>query len=244
MIQVVDRTFDILEMLARADRPLSNTDIAASLGIAVQTTNNLLRTLYNRGYVSQDSSRHYRLGAQCFFLGSFADRWSALRRRLAEPLRELVAESGFTAFAGVIENDRLLSIALLQPGERELLSPPQGWWDELHSTASGRLLLALLPAAERARLFARTARRQVTGKTVVDTAELETLCAGIARAGYAEVRDESRLGVSSLAIPLHDLGGQVIAALAVSGGNRQWDRMPLPAKRRLLEHAAGRLEKG
>ena len=89
LIQVLDRALDLLEMLAQAKTPLRATDIAREMGVSLQSANNLLRALYLRGYLSQDESRSYRLGPQCLYLGSFADRWSELRAAVAGPLAEL-----------------------------------------------------------------------------------------------------------------------------------------------------------
>ncbi len=242
MIQVVDRTFDILEMLARDNVPMSNSEIAARMNLGIQTVNNLLRTLYARGYVTQDESRNYLLGAQCFYLGSFADRWKTVRQMVAEPLKQLVRASSFSGFVGVLDNDRLLGIALLSPGETNLIHPRQDWWNELHSTATGRVLLAALSPSERARIFARTTRRKYTGKTIIDAKELERICAKTARDGYAEVKDESRAGVSSLAVPLHDISGKVFAALALHATDNAWKRVSLEAKLTHLMNTVKRLE--
>ena len=92
LIQVLDRALDLMEMLARSKTPLRATDIAREMGLSLQSANNLLRALYLRGYLSQDESRSYRLGPQCLYLGSFADRWSELRAAVAPALAELTRE--------------------------------------------------------------------------------------------------------------------------------------------------------
>ncbi len=48
MIQIVDRTFDLLEFLARQKESVSNSVIAEEMGISIQSANNLLRNLYRR----------------------------------------------------------------------------------------------------------------------------------------------------------------------------------------------------
>ena len=80
LIQVLERAFDILEMLGRTKRAYRSSEIAAELNLSQQTVNNLLRTLYERGYLSQTERREYRLGGQCFYLGACADRWQELRK--------------------------------------------------------------------------------------------------------------------------------------------------------------------
>ena len=151
LIQVLERAFDILEMLARGNAPMRATDIAAELGLSIQTVGNLLRTLYERGYLSQDAKRFYRLGGQCFYLGSYADRWKDLRKAADRVIPELRRETGLLVFIGVIESDKLFCITLdngNEPGP-----PSQRWADELHSTACGRLLLAGLSAEDRKKLL-------------------------------------------------------------------------------------------
>lgn len=164
LIQVLDRALDLMEMLARSKTPLRATDIAREMGLSLQSANNLLRALYLRGYLSQDESRSYRLGPQCLYLGSFADRWSELRAAVAPALAELTRKTGLSGFVGIIENDKLLCVALV-PAELPKLpiQPPQLWMEELHCTACGRVLLAALTQEERRRLFARTTRRKITG---------------------------------------------------------------------------------
>ena len=243
LIQVLDRALDIMELLARAEKPMRSVDIAREMGVGLQTLNNQLRTLYLRGYLSQDASRCYRLGPQCFYLGSFADRWSGLRSAVVEPLGRLVRETGLAGFAGVVENDKMLAVALLNPGETAPRQPPQLWAEELHSTACGRVLLAAMTETGRHKLLARTTRRNLTGRTVVDPAALDALCREVLLAGYAEVRGESRPGVSSVAVPVRDASGRTYAALALSGGDGQWEESTLSEKVMALSRAAEALPK-
>lgn len=238
MIQIVDRTFDLLEFLARQKESVSNSVIAEEMGISIQSANNLLRTLYRRGYVSQDCKRNYRLGARCIYLGSYADRWGALRARLAAPVKQLVAETGYVAFAGVIENDRMLCIIMQDPSQTEPYIPQQRWYDELHSTASGRVLLAALSKKERGRLYKRICREISSRKNPLSEKALAALCEETEAIGFAEVHDESVQGVSSIAIPLLGEEGHVVAALALSGPDSSWNRLRREEKVGMLRRAA------
>jgi IclR family acetate operon transcriptional repressor len=243
LIQVVDRAFDILELLADTQDGLSSGEIALRVGVSLQSANNLVRTLYRRGYLAQVAGRRYRLGSQCFYLGSFADRWGGMRDAAAEPLRELVEKSHLTGFVGVIENDRLLCVAMLNPGETSVRQPPQLWADELHCTASGRVLLAALSGRERKRFLARVSRRQKTEATVVEAAALESSCEAVRQAGFAELVHESRPDTSSLAVPLHDVSGHVVAALGLAGADPSWRVAALETKLAWMSTAVARLER-
>jgi len=241
-IQVVDRALDLLELLASEESPVSTTSLAGQLGISVQSANNLLRVLYRRGYVSQDRSRRYRLGPQLCVFGNAAARWEHLRRMTEPALIELNRRSGFGAFAGVLENDRLYCCAHILPGGGPAPLTRQSWTEELHSTAGGRVLLAALSPEERKKLFARTTRRRMTRKTVLDLEELEKICLKVREAGFSEVKEESRDGVCSMAIPLRDFSGAVIAELGIYGPAPAWAKTSRKQKRALLESVRARLE--
>ena len=241
-IQVVDRTLDLLELLASESAAVSTTSLAGRLGISAQCANNLLRVLYRRGYVSQDRSRRYRLGPQlCIFAGAAA-RWEQLRQVTEHALIELNRRSGFGAFAGVLENDRLYCCAHILPGGEPAPLTRQSWTQELHSTAGGRVLLAALSPEERKKLFARTTRRRMTRKTVLDLEELEKICLAVRDEGCAEVKEESRDGVCSMAIPLRDFSGKVIAELGIYGPAPAWSKITRKQKRTLLESVRANLE--
>lgn len=239
LIQVLERAFDILEILARRDTPMRATDIAKELGLSLQTTGNLLRTLYERGYLSQDAKRFYRLGGQCFYLGSYADRWKKLRKAADRAIPELCKATGLLVFVGVIESDKLFCISLRSGSE---LDPPsQRWADELHSTASGRLLLAGLSPEERKKLLARTLRKK-TRKTVTNPDQLERICQTIQKQGFAEIHGESVEQIHSIAVPIRNRDGKIIAALALSGGDSDWKQTSRKEKLNLMIRTANAIQ--
>lgn len=241
-IQVVDRAFDLLELLACENAPMSTKVLAERLGVSAQSANNLLRVLFRRGYVSQDRSRHYRIGPQFCVFGDSTARWERLRKVMEPVLVELNRRSGFGAFAGVLENDRLYCCAHVM-SDGKIASPTrQSWTGELHSTAGGRVLLAALAPAERKKLFARTTRRPMTRKTVIDPEKLEIICRITKKNGYAEVKEESRDGICSIAVPVHDFAGTVIAELTLYGSSSVWEDSSCEQKKELLEAARKRLE--
>ena len=217
LIQVLERTIDVLDLLAAEPEPMRAADIAEKLGISPQCIGNLLRTLYHRGMVSQDAERRYRLGPHCFYLGFFADKWRMLRESSRPLVRELRDRSGDTVFLGVIENDKLFCLSLLRNEDRYFTFPPQFWTEQLHSTACGQLLMALLSKEERRKMMKRIGRRRITEKTITDPAALEARCEEVAAAGFAEVLEESVRDIWSLAVPVLAPNGKILAALSLSG---------------------------
>jgi IclR family KDG regulon transcriptional repressor len=84
------------------------------------------------------------------------------------------------------------------------------------TTSTGKTLLAALPAAELDLRLAGWQPERCTPFTIVDEATLRVRLREIADRGWAENREESRVGVVSVAAPVRGACGAVIAALSVA----------------------------
>jgi IclR family pca regulon transcriptional regulator len=80
----------------------------------------------------------------------------------------------------------------------------------------GRVLLAALPSDAREAYLGRARLTLLTPFTVTDPARLREVLAGVAEAGWAVVDQELEEGLRSIAVPVHDRDGQVVAAMNVS----------------------------
>jgi IclR family pca regulon transcriptional regulator len=85
-----------------------------------------------------------------------------------------------------------------------------------HATSLGRVLLAGLPADQRAQWLRDAALKPLTDRTVTDPDRLDAMLEQTARDGYALVDQELEEGLRSIAVPIHGRDGQVLAALNVS----------------------------
>jgi IclR family pca regulon transcriptional regulator len=85
-----------------------------------------------------------------------------------------------------------------------------------YATAMGRVLLAGLPGPERAGILARTELQPLTRRTVTSAARLGEILDRAGRDGYVLVDEELEEGLRSIAVPVHDRTGRVVAAVNVS----------------------------
>jgi len=134
---------------------------------------------------------------------------------LAQPsLRRLAEESGETANLFVPMPAGIDAIA--QVDGRHLLGAMNWIGHELglHCTAAGKVFLAFgvseLPDGE---------LEQMTPATIVDHQRLERELEAVRDQGYATLVDELEPGLSAVAAPVRDRGGEVVAALTVSGAS-------------------------
>jgi DNA-binding IclR family transcriptional regulator len=100
----------------------------------------------------------------------------------------------------------------------------------LHCTASGKLLLAMLPKPARERLMANLTLTRYTEHTLTDRARLAAELARIRGAEHSTDDEEYHAGLVCAAVPVFDAGRRVCAAVAV---HAPVSRMPLA---RVLDH--------
>jgi IclR family transcriptional regulator, pca regulon regulatory protein len=84
------------------------------------------------------------------------------------------------------------------------------------ATSMGRVLLAALPEAELNARLDGMELRPLSAHTITDPATLRAVLERVRRQGWAAVDQELEEGLRSLAVPIHDASGTVIAALNVS----------------------------
>jgi IclR family pca regulon transcriptional regulator len=81
--------------------------------------------------------------------------------------------------------------------------------------ATGRMLLGGLTAEEREVRLAGMEFRPITARPATDPVELRQSIAAAARDGYPPCDEELKLGLRSLALPVGDVSGAVVAAMSV-----------------------------
>ncbi|MGW2856533.1 IclR family transcriptional regulator, partial [Streptomyces sp. NPDC001215] len=87
----------------------------------------------------------------------------------------------------------------------------------VHATSSGKILLAHLPAKERARVLAASGLRKLTPHTLTARTKLEKNLAEARERGYAVTLEELEIGLHAMAAPIRSRDGEVIAAISASG---------------------------
>jgi IclR family pca regulon transcriptional regulator len=192
------------------------SEVAARSGLTRAGARRILLTLQALGYVQTDG-RLYRLTARILDLG-FAYLSSMPIWNLAEPVMEaLVAQVHESCSAAVLEGTDIVYV--LRVPTQQIMRITLGVGSRLPAwcTSMGRVLLADLPEDElRARLQASEVQLR-TRHTVTDLDTLVARIAQVRRQGWCIVNQELEEGLISLAAPLTNRAGRVVAALNISG---------------------------
>lgn len=225
-IRSVDKVVDILELLAHEGQGLALGDLAKRLDLNASTAHHLLATLKARGLVAQDErTKIYRIGYRLVALVSTFLSSTDLYMAGIGPVEELRDLSGETSYLSVFQGHEVAAIVTLagmRPVQaRRFHRPGQS---KLHSTATGKLLLAYLPPSEAEALLTSTELAPFTPHTITDPQRLLADLAEIRARGYALDSEEDYVGIECVAVPVFTAGGQCVAAASVSYPTASADR--------------------
>jgi len=193
------------------------SDLARHLGLGKSTVHRLLSTLAAEGMLDQDPmTGRYHLGLAVFDMVTAVPRQMVLHEAVLSPMTELRNRTGETVHVGVLDNRHVVYVERLDSPNTIRTFQGIGRRNWVHSTATGKVLLAYLKPADLSLLLDDWAPPRLTSSTITDVKALRKQLVRVRRLGYAENREESEKGVWSIAAPIRDTSLTVIAALSVA----------------------------
>ncbi|MEN3609626.1 IclR family transcriptional regulator [Plantactinospora sp. ZYX-F-223] len=199
-----------------ADHPqLTLSEVARATGLTRAAARRFLLTLVELGYMRTDG-RLFSLRARILELG-YAYLSSLSLPEVAQPhMESLVAEVHESCSMSVLDADEVVYVARVPTKRIMTVAISVGTRFPAYATSMGRVLLAAQPAQWLDNYLDTAELRPLTRRTVTDPARLRTILNRICNQGYAIVDQELEEGLRSLAAPIRDADGAVIAALNVS----------------------------
>ena len=220
MIQAIDRAARVLASLQGA-RHLGISELAAELQLPPSTVHGIVRSLYDHGLVAKEpGSNRYMLGPALLKLSNVYLDTLDVRARAMRWTRELSRRTGLATRLGAELFDEVIIIHHNRRTDGSEQMPETGLAIPAHASAMGKVLLAYHPDVAD-ELLSRPLR-SLTDATITDPAKLMLQFAQIAARGIATEEDEAVLGESSIAAPVADRSGTVIAAVAVVLPTSEW----------------------
>ena len=214
----------VLEALLRAGRPVTLTELMQSTGLPKPSLHRTLALFEDAGYVAREpAGRAYAVGSRLASLGLAIlthDSVATLRNAI---LRQLVADIGETCNLAMLRRGEVVYLDRVEAEWALRLHLPVGSTIPAHCSASGKLLIAALPAGQRAALLASMPLARFTERTLTDRTLMEKELDRIAAAGYALDNEEYVAGVACVAVPVR-VNGEAVAAVAVHAATA---RLPL-----------------
>jgi DNA-binding IclR family transcriptional regulator len=241
-IQVLERTFDLIDALSDDESELALSELSQRLHLHRSTTHRLLTVLSSTRYVEKNpASGKYRLGSKLMELGTKVAARLNLPAIARPFLQQLVDETGETAHLGILRQADVVSITNVE-SSRTLRAPATvGRRTPALASSQGKCLLAFLPEAELEPLIGTFRWKAYTPHTITRPADLRVELRRVRQRGYALDDEEYEEGLKCIGAPVFDHSGAAVAAISIAGPAARLRRPRMPALTASVLKAAGGL---
>ena len=217
-IQSFGKMADILGSFSTVDRALSLAQVAQNAGLPRATAHRMLTALREIGFIQQEArSGLYSLGLRLFELGSLALANMDLMREAKPFMDRLSRLVGETVHLGVFDGYNVVVVEREEPQERASSRNLSGTESApAYCTSVGKAVLAFQGAEVIDRIVA-AGLRPFTAHTLTTGEALRADLAAVRERGYSIDNSEHQIWVRCVAAPIRKSGGQVFAAVSVTG---------------------------
>lgn len=216
-LSVLGKALAVLQTVADHPQGVGLPDIANELGLPRQTVHRVLGQLRDSGLLLRDPVRErFSIGPRFIQLSLAAlgaNPWAPVRAAL----QELVDEVNETCNIGVLEGLEYVYLDRIECQWPLRIHLEVGQRTPAHCIAGGKVLLAHLEPAQRARLLRSRKLVARTSRSITRVSDLEAELEKVRGRGYGTNYEENFEGIVAVAVPVMDTHGRVLAALTMHG---------------------------
>ena len=228
-VQVIERMFTLLEILAAREEAISLKEISEKSGLHPSTAHRILNDLATGRIVDRPAAGNYRLGMRLLELGNLVKARLNVRDAALVPMRELHKLTQQPVNLSMRQGDEIVYVERTY-SERSGMQVIRaiGGRAPLHLTSVGKLFLAL---DDPQRLQNYATRTGLPGQTRNSITELTILDRELSKArqyGVARDNEELELGVRCMAAGIYDDQNHLVAGLSISAPSDRLDESWLP----------------
>ncbi|MDO9400901.1 MAG: IclR family transcriptional regulator [Polaromonas sp.] len=228
-VQVLERMFALLEILAGREESVPLKEISEKSGLHPSTAHRILNDLAVGRFVDRPSAGNYRLGMRLLELGNLVKARLSVRDAALLPMRELHKLTQQPVNLSMRQGDEIVYVerAFSERSGMQVVRAIGGR-APLHLTSVGKLFLAF---DDTQRLRAYATRTGLPGQTRNSITQLPVLERELSRArqyGTARDNEELELGVRCMAAGIYDDQNKLVAGLSISAPADRLDESWLP----------------
>jgi IclR family pca regulon transcriptional regulator len=227
----------VIRAFSSSDRRLTIADLSRSTGLTRAVVRRCVYTLSELGYVGAERNTYY-LQPKVLHLG-YTYLASTPLPIAAQPVLEDVSRAlDESCSAGVLDEENVVCVA--RSASRRFLATTVGVGGRLpaYCTALGRVLLAHASGERVKDYFEHVEIKAYTKYTITGADALQKLLSSVREQGFAQNDQELEVGLRSIAVPVRNVVGDVVAAINVSA---QASRVP---RREMVERFLPVLQAG
>ena len=201
-VQVLDRAFQILDLLADEKSGVGLMEVAQRLKLHKSTAHRLIMSLELRRFVEKNTiTGKYHLGSRLMELGLSAVARLDVYEVAGPHLRTLVKETGETAHLGVLRDGQVVSLVNIESSQTLRTPATVGTRTPAHCTSLGKAMLAFA-TQEHIDDFLRGRKLEAyTPMTITSAAKFKAELRAIGKRGYAIDNQEREPGLRCIGAP-------------------------------------------
>jgi DNA-binding IclR family transcriptional regulator len=207
----------LLKAFSENETEIGVSSLAKRLGVAKSTVHRLATTLVSEGMLEQNpENERYRLGIALFGLGALVRRRMDVSTEAKPYLFSLRESTGETVHLAILDRAEIMYVYNLESPQAIRMRSDIGVRKPAYATAEGLAMIAFQPPSVADEIIARGLSPR-TARTNTDPARLRAALEEVRAKGFALEDEESEAGMRSIAAPIRNGAGEVIAALGVAG---------------------------
>jgi IclR family pca regulon transcriptional regulator len=223
-VEALAKGLRVLALFSELQPILRMTDIAQRTGIPMPTLFRLVSTLEEEGYLEKAADGRYRPNTKVLTLGFAALQGLDIVQTAEGPLRRLADTTKETVNLGTLSGDRVLYLARLRNSELVTANIQVGSTLPAVYASMGKLLLAYLDEQVLASTLRPESFTDGAGPHAIRSrTALEEQLRQIRSRGYAMQDQEVAYGLRSMAGPVRNATGAVVAAVNVAVQAAEYD---------------------
>ncbi|NLK98412.1 MAG: IclR family transcriptional regulator [Epulopiscium sp.] len=218
VVQSVDRTLSILEVLSDYEDGLGLAELSMKLDLHKSTVHRLLSTLIIKGYVEQDAiTNKYKITLKLFELGSKRIANMDILEIAKPYLKELMEKTNEVVHLVIRENTDIIYIDKVESETTIRMHSRIGRRSPMYCTAVGKAMMAWLHEKEVEDIWNKSDIQQYTSFTITNLEDMKNELNLIKQKGFAMDEQENELEVRCIGAPIFDYTGKPCAAISISG---------------------------
>lgn len=215
LVAGLEKGLAVIEAFDQQRPRLTISEVARLTGLTRAAARRYLLTLSHLGFIAQDR-KMFALTPKVLRLGQSYLHSARLPRIIEPELHKLAYAMKEASSAGVLDGNDVICIAAASARREASPTMQPGSRAPAYCTGNGRVLLAALPQPEVEDWVSRQALTALTPHTITHPERLNIEIARARSLGYACIDQELELGLRTVALPLKNYRGDVVASMNIS----------------------------
>jgi DNA-binding IclR family transcriptional regulator len=216
-VPAVKKAFTILEMMASQNRGYTISEVAKLRGLPVSTSNVLLYTLQECGYLERADNGTFSLTMKLFTEGNKIINQAELIDLAFTELERVKQLTDYTICLAIPDKIELIYVRVIQGRGDIRVQAHVGQRRYFHQAATGKAMMAFFPVARIKEFAEATGLPAVTEHTITSYTALCEELRRVRAQGYAIDSEESGHGLWGVSAPIFGQDGGVVGAVGFAG---------------------------